>query len=115
MKSMSGKIYAPLKAKELTGDPSDATNTYADISGSNFGTNPIKRVLNTDGPACNVQVDDTGGTIYVGISSPGVATSAAVWQILRLVESGGTFNLKYADGDAEFNNIWDNRAGLSYS
>jgi len=42
---MSGKIYAPLKSKALSGDPSDPTNNYADISGTDFGD---KRLLDVN-------------------------------------------------------------------
>ena len=51
--------------------------------------------------------------IYFGESQPGTATSAPSWRIRRLDTTSG-INLKYADGDTKFDNIWDNRASLSY-
>jgi len=41
---MSGKIYTPTKTTELSGDPSDATNKYADVTGTTVET---KRGLDT--------------------------------------------------------------------
>lgn len=41
---MSGKIYAPNKSNELTGDPNDPSNKYGDITGTSVGD---KRGLDT--------------------------------------------------------------------
>lgn len=56
----------------------------------------------------------TTDVTYVGKAAPGTATSAASWQIFVLDETGD-LQVKYADGDAGFTKIWDNRASLSYS
>lgn len=62
------------------------------------------------------RVDDAGGGVtYVGKSAAGSATNGALWQIQRITESAGDITIQWADGDANFNNIWDNRASLSYS
>jgi hypothetical protein len=53
---------------------------------------------------------------YVGWSTPGTATSAAAWRIMRLVYTGSdVIRVEWADGDGEFDNVWDDRASLSYS
>ena len=59
---------------------------------------------------------DSGDTklTYVGKADAGTATSAALWQILRLDETTGLTTLR-ADGNASFDNIFDNREALSYS
>jgi hypothetical protein len=51
--------------------------------------------------------------MYTGSADPGSATSSAVWRISRYDFSSGV--TEYADGDQEFDNIWDNRESLSYS
>ncbi len=38
-----------------------------------------------------------------------------VWQIFKMVEAAGVTTITWADGDTAFNNIWDNRASLTYS
>ena len=61
---------------------------------------------------------DTGSpsTIqYVGYATHGTATSAAEWRILRITDSAGSLIVEHADGDIEFDNIYDNREALSYS
>ena len=63
-----------------------------------------------------VELDDAGGGVtYVGKADPGTATSSASWQIQRVTEASGDITIEWADGDALFNNVWDNRTGLSYS
>lgn len=57
---------------------------------------------------------DEGATYtYIGHAVPATATSAASWRIKRLTNSDNT--TIYADGNANFDNVWDNRASLSYS
>ena len=65
-----------------------------------------------------VRTDETAGTTYVGRAAPGSATSAAVWQISRVVVVVGppnTTTITWADGNNKSDNIWDDRAALSYS
>lgn len=53
---------------------------------------------------------------YRGDALPGVATSAASWRVQRLTQqSDGDMEIIFADGDDNFDNIWDNRLSLSYS
>jgi len=53
---------------------------------------------------------------YLGEANPGTATSAASWRIKQLVFNvAGDLTVTYADGNSNFDNIWDNRASLSYS
>ena len=62
-----------------------------------------------------IQLDSGDGNIsYVGKSATGSITSTSTWQIQRIDETVG-FILEWADGDANFDNIWDNREALSYS
>ena len=57
------------------------------------------------------RVDDytTPNVTYVGKAATGSLTNAAVWQIRKIDVTTGMV-LTWADGDALFNNIWDNRA-----
>jgi hypothetical protein len=63
-----------------------------------------------------VRLDDAGsGVTYVGNAAAGSLTSAAVWQIKKIVELNGDITITWADANAQFDNIWDNRASLTYS
>ena len=53
---------------------------------------------------------------YRGDALPGVLTSAASWRVTRLTaQSDGDLAIVFADGNDNFDNIWDNRLSLSYS
>lgn len=65
------------------------------------------------------RIDDTttANVTYIGKAVPtgsAIATSSAVWQVTKIDESSGTV-ITYADGGLLFNNIWDNRASLTYA
>lgn len=59
--------------------------------------------------------EDSGDSnlLYIGEAEIGAATSSASWRIYRIDLTSG-INIKYADGDEQFNNIYDNRESLTY-
>ena len=63
-------------------------------------------------------VDRDGTFIYIGEALPGSATSDAVWRVKRVeeIETAGEkdYNIIWADGDDNFDKIWDNRTGFTY-
>lgn len=60
--------------------------------------------------------DDAGdNTFYIGRAVPGTATTTAAWEIRKLLTLGNNVEILWADGDGNYDNIWDNRASLSYS
>jgi hypothetical protein len=54
----------------------------------------------------------TAGYVYFGQAIPGTATSAASFRIGRLNLTTGSFLLA---GTGDFNQVWDNRASLTYA
>lgn len=81
-------------------------------------TNPDGSTISSSGGATAyaTRLDDysTANISYIGKAVPGTATSAAAWQISRMDETTGTV-ITFADGNASFDNIWDNRTGLTYA
>lgn len=72
-------------------------------------------VANPGAPDLNVEIDDTGtGIVYVGKAAPGTAKSAAGWIIKRLVKTGLDLSVTLADGNGNADNVWNDRASLSY-
>lgn len=73
--------------------------------------------LNADNLA--TQLDYDGGTnpIYIGLATPGTLTSESTWLIKKLTFDGSNnpTAIKYANGSPNFDQIWDNRASLSFS
>ena len=62
-----------------------------------------------------LQVDCVGNTTYIGYADAGSSTGASSWAIKRWIETGPDSSASWADGDKDFNNIWDDRLILSYS
>jgi hypothetical protein len=63
-----------------------------------------------------IRIDEYSATVtYVGKAATGSAEGSAVWQIQRLTESSGDLTVEWADGNDSFDNVWTNRASLSYS
>ena len=56
---------------------------------------------------------DEGATYgYLGQAAPGTSESSATWQIKRLTLADNV--LLFADGDANFDNVWSDRGSLNY-
>lgn len=111
-------------AAHASGDPgafvlavrndSDAARTSADGDYSPLSTDSAGRLKTADA-ALATRVDEASATLtYVGAAAPGTAAAAAAWQVKRIDTSAGTVIL-YADGDSLFDNVWTDRATLSYS
>lgn len=66
-------------------------------------------------PVYAVRLDSPSLTItYIGEAAIGSLSSSASWRIKKLDESAGV-SITWADGNSSFDNIWDNRASLTYS
>lgn len=62
----------------------------------------------------NLRMDTSGAITYVGKAAIGSSSASALWQIKKIDETSGTV-ITWADGNSNFDNIWDNRASLTYS
>lgn len=70
----------------------------------------------TNGKGYLTKVDTASTTItYIGKANPGSLGSEDKWQILRIQTSGTVDTFEWADGNENFDNVWDNRVSLSYS
>ena len=62
------------------------------------------------------RVDEVSATlVYVGyaqVSSPD--GSLAVWKIKKIERVGTVWEIRYADGDELYDNIWNNRFSINY-
>lgn len=93
-------------------------STYKQTTGTDIGN---KRALDVTpqsvGPSeliINIDKTTTANTTYYGWAVPSTATSSAAWKIFRKVLTGADSAFTFADSDGSFDNIWDNRASLSY-
>lgn len=61
--------------------------------------------------------DGANNLIYLGFAAIGSATASAVWQIRKFTYDGANnvTAMQWAGGSERFDQIWDNRAGLTYT
>ena len=60
--------------------------------------------------------DGSDNLEYVGLAEPGTATSAALWQIRKLIYSSGNLaQVLWEGGNLGYDSVWDDRASLSFS
>lgn len=69
----------------------------------NFGVSPQK-------------IDESSSTlVYVGYALTSGADGALdIWKIKKIEKIGTVWEIKYADGDEMYNNVWNNRFSLNY-
>ena len=59
---------------------------------------------------------DGDNPIYVGEAEPGSSIYEAKWKILKIDYVGNNpISVLFADGNTNFDNVWDDRTSLSYS
>lgn len=71
-------------------------------------------VVNIWDGALQSAIDATGvgGITYVGEATPGAATTDSLWRIQKITIAGTLTTVKWAS--SKFDQIWDNRASLTY-
>jgi hypothetical protein len=58
----------------------------------------------------------SGDLLYKGWAAPGSLDSAAVWRIVRVtINTQGDVTEEWADGDTNFDNVWNDRLTKGYS
>lgn len=61
-----------------------------------------------------IDPDTTADVVYFGWAVMGTSTASALWKIKRESISGCISTFTYADSNASYDNIWDDRASLTY-
>lgn len=75
----------------------------------------ISRLPAHPGQNLTQRVDDQTSEMYVGYAPINTITSSASWSIKRITIAGTAITIEWADGNDLNDNIWDDRAILSYS
>jgi hypothetical protein len=103
-------------AQPISGLESSITGLAKPVTVSSISSTKMGLDVVTNSNDDIVIIDESvAGTTYFGWASPGSSTASAVWKIMKMVESAGVTSTTRADGDMEYNNIWDDRASLTYS
>lgn len=62
-----------------------------------------------------VKYDEASSTVsYIGEATFGALDSDPIWRIRRMTLTGNNFVIDWANSNAEFNHVWNDRASLSY-
>lgn len=68
--------------------------------------------------AYSKQVDEVDATTtYIGEANPGSGTdfSSAVWRIQQITFTGDDIQILWAEGNSDFDKVWDDRESYSYT
>lgn len=80
-----------------------------------IGQRPIAVELNLN-QIQRLDFDSASNLIYLGLATPGSAVSESKWQIKKYTwSSGNLVSVTLANGVDAYNQVWDDRAVLSYS
>lgn len=64
----------------------------------------------------SLRLDEVSSTLfYVGEAAFNQAETSPVWRIKRIQTVGSVMKVEWANGNDAFQNIWSDRASLSYS
>jgi len=73
-------------------------------------------IVYTMEPLYDQIIDETDpDCIYVGLAEVGTKTNEPKWRIKRIKKVDNITYIGWADGDLNFDNIWDSRASIEYS
>lgn len=62
-----------------------------------------------------LRIDEVSAALsYIGYALPGSDNADPVWKIAKISVSGTVTTIQYADSNKEFDNVWDDRASLTY-
>lgn len=92
------------------GRPADTDWEEHSAVGDVAGGRRFKAIQNVPS---KLRMDEGATYTYIGKAAWGTPTSSALWRIIRITNA--TTDMDAADGNDLFDNIWDNRASLSYS
>lgn len=73
-------------------------------------------VVSSTDPTITVRIDEVSSSLlYIGTARIGSATSSALWQVQKVTVVSTVTSILWADGNSNYDNIWDDRASLVYS
>ncbi len=61
-----------------------------------------------------IEDNTNANSVYKGFAVPGANPADAVWAILKVNNRKGIVSYQWADGDMNFDNVWNDRKTLNY-
>lgn len=90
----------------------DTTHNVRVVEMLGYDGQSVQRV-NAQNMATKITV--VGDITYIGMASVGTTEATNKWQCRKILTSGGTTTITWADGDAAFDNSATDLTALSYS
>lgn len=75
----------------------------------------MANIIKSKEPEITLLIDEQGTITYLGRAKIGTSEGDASWQIRRIQLIGTQNTFQYANGSRRYNQIWSNRASLTYS
>lgn len=97
----------------VDGDRHVQVDVLSSVLPSSASTETTLQTISFGGFKFSLRLDTVGSIDYVGEASIGTATSASSWRIKKVDSTTGIV-VQWA-GSGVFDQVWDNRASLSYS
>jgi hypothetical protein len=108
-------LYEPLTPVDIALTGNAGASVIAGVQAYTFIKQASSHVFQVDSVNYATRVDEASSTVtYIGKAAIGSSSANAVWQIKKITISGTETIITYADSDAELDNIWDDRASLTY-
>lgn len=90
-------------------------DNFPKVTGTTVGEKHLMDVATTSSPLAT-RVDEATSTVtYVGKAEIGTSAASALWQIQKIELVSTETIITWADGNNSFDNVWSDRASLSYS
>lgn len=72
-------------------------------------------VIEAEEEVYDIEIDTSiAGVTYVGQALPGTAKDSAAWRIKKITDSAGGSSVDWANGNANFVYVWDDRLSYVY-
>jgi len=76
----------------------------------------VPAIVTIDAEPEALRVDNNGANLsYFGYADLGTADTDPLWRIKRVTVSSNITKVEYADGNRDFDNVWDDRGSLTYA
>jgi len=75
---------------------------------------PVSSIIANSGPALAQEILVISTKTYFAEADPGSQLSAAVWRARCITDNTSTINVRWADGNGNFDNVATNLSGLNY-
>ena len=103
----SGFVLNTSTGSGSSGDASAANQVIGNNLLNSLNNESLPKTINIDESVSNI--------VYFGYADAGSLSSNPSWRVKKIEISGLVSITTYADGNTNFDNIWDNRLTLSYS